>query len=357
MLVVGGGAVGLVSAYDLAQSGADVVLVDNDNPSASWAGAGILSPLPPWRYPETINKLAYEGAAAYPRLLTAIGDNCDYQCCGMLVLSPHEQSFNKWRGQMKPAAATPLKAGDVKEKIPLLSSPPPNAVFLPAVAQLRPPRLLKALRRFLHDSVGVRRMVTTVKKIITRNGVAVGAHLDNGNKITANNVVLTAGAWSGRLCPPPSPHIEPVCGQMLLFAPPPTLTLPCVVLRESDDFYLVQRPDGLLLAGSTATNIGFNSTISDTETMLLREKAQSLLPSLTAAPLRAWCGLRPKSADDLPLITQHPTIKNLFLNTTHFRYGLTMAPAAATLLTKLIHGDKLENPNPFAWTEDRRLSK
>ena len=44
--------------------------------------------------------------------------------------------------------------------------------------------------------------------------------------------------------------------------------------------------------------------------------------------------------ENLPTISAHPHIKNLYLNTGHFRYGLTMAPASAKLISDLIDGNK-----------------
>ena len=74
--------------------------------------------------------------------------------------------------------------------------------------------------------------------------------------------------------------------------------------------------------------------------MLFRSKAESILPSLKHATIRKhWSGLRPGTPDNLPTIAQHPSIENLYLNTGHFRYGLTMAPASAALVTALILGE------------------
>ena len=52
--------------------------------------------------------------------------------------------------------------------------------------------------------------------------------------------------------------------------------------------------------------------------------------------IKHWSGLRPGTPENLPTISAHPTIKNLYLNTGHFRYGLTMAPASAKLVADLI---------------------
>ena len=105
----------------------------------------------------------------------------------------------------------------------------------------------------------------------------------------------------------------------------------------SNGFYLVPRRDGLLLAGSTLEDVGFDKTTTEGVKQELQIKAESILPSLKHALIRKhWSGLRPGTPDNLPTITAHPTINKLYLNTGHFRYGLTMAPASAACIAKLV---------------------
>jgi glycine oxidase len=112
----------------------------------------------------------------------------------------------------------------------------------------------------------------------------------------------------------------------------------------------VPRRDGLLLAGSTLEDVGFDTNTTEMMRQELQQKAEQILPSLKHASVtKHWCGLRPGAPDNLPTIAQHPTIKNLFLNTGHFRYGLTMAPASAQLVTALIYGEKtVIDATPYA---------
>ena len=112
----------------------------------------------------------------------------------------------------------------------------------------------------------------------------------------------------------------------------------------SNGFYLVPRRDGLLLAGSTLEDVGFDTRTTEDVKQDLKIKAESILPSLKHTTIRKhWSGLRPATPDNLPTIAAHPTIKNLYLNTGHFRYGLTMAPASAARVAKLILGEEYSN--------------
>jgi glycine oxidase len=126
--------------------------------------------------------------------------------------------------------------------------------------------------------------------------------------------------------------------------------LSAIVLREKEDFYLIPRRDGYILAGSTMEEAGFNREATSQAREALLAKARALLPVLTEETLVGhWAGLRPGSPDNIPVIDHHPDIENLYLNSGHYRYGVTMAPASAFLLCNMI----LNQPQPLDITPYR----
>ena len=80
-------------------------------------------------------------------------------------------------------------------------------------------------------------------------------------------------------------------------------------------------------------------------------EAAELLPALAAVqPVFHWAGLRPGSPGNIPLIDRHPDFENVFVNTGHFRYGVTMAPASAELLADMMDGKvPALDPAPYRW--------
>ncbi len=58
-------------------------------------------------------------------------------------------------------------------------------------------------------------------------------------------------------------------------------------------------------------------------------------PSSETALLE-WAGLRPMTADGLPLIGRSPALQNVYVATGHGMLGVTLAPATAALLTPLV---------------------
>jgi glycine oxidase len=100
--------------------------------------------------------------------------------------------------------------------------------------------------------------------------------------------------------------------------------------------------------------VGFDSSVTEEVKTELAKKAAAIMPALKGLPIiKHWSGLRPGTPDNLPTIAAHPEIKNLYINTGHFRYGLTMAPASARLVSELITGEKpFIDSSPFALAID-----
>jgi len=166
---------------------------------------------------------------------------------------------------------------------------------------------------------------------------------------SAATVVVAAGAWSGVLpgMETLSERVFPVRGQMLLFKLAPE-SLPTIVLKNGA--YLIPRQDGHVLAGSTLEWSGFDKATTDQAKRELLAFTADILPALSELVLvQHWSGLRPGSPDNIPAIAQFPGYENLFLNSGHFRYGVTMAPGSAMLLADLIEGKEPEiSPAPYA---------
>lgn len=326
--IIGAGAVGCQTALAFVKQGWRVSLVDQGvlGGEASWAGGGILFPLLPWDYTESVNQLALAGASQYPalcaELLEATGIDPEYQACGMRVLPPFDREV----------ALTWCQAHGVAAEIR------DGALWLPEVAQVRNPRLMQALRARLemlgveiHEHVELLPLHSAATRLTAWTA-------RNGTVFKTDAYVVTAGAWSHKLMgeyAQPVP-VKPMRGQMLLYRLQPGL-LPCILYR--DDFYLIPRRDGHILAGSTVEDVGFDKSTTEEAAWSLAGKAQALLPQLVDAPLiRHWSGLRPGSPENIPMIGRHPDFDNLYLNTGHFRYGVTMAPASAIILADLVIG-------------------
>ena len=325
VVIIGAGAVGCLSAITLAEQGWQVTLIDQGHVGmeSSWAGGGILLPLLPWHYRDPVNRLAMAGAALYPmlaeKLLSNTGLDPQFRRCGMRILPPFD---------VAKALAWCASYGFEAEL------DQQGALWLPQVAQTRNPRLMQALRAQLAVS-GVTLLENTQLTPLAADTSTLTAWQDTtGKRHEADAFVITAGAWSQSLLGTHALPLDmkPMRGQMLLYRLLPD-TLTHLIYRE--DFYLIPRLDGHLVAGSTVEDVGFDKSTTSAAATALAAKAKAIMPELGDLPvIKHWSGLRPGSPDNIPVIDRHPAFDNLYLNTGHFRYGVTMAPASAALLAQ-----------------------
>jgi glycine oxidase len=347
-LIVGGGAVGLASARILLQSGYRVTLVERGEVGreASWAGGGILSPLCPWDYREPVTRLALRGMAMFGDAATALhaatGIDPEYQRSGMLVVPPFQSGLAaQWCAQHSFA----LQQVNLADYLPGMRG---AGMLLPDVAQVRNPRLMHALRKQVEMLGGTILEQHEVQKFETAGERVVALQTPQG-RLTADAYIVAAGAWSRMLLGEHalSIDIRPIRGQILLFkfdAPP----FRQILLREN--LYLIPRRDGHVLVGSTLEDAGFDKSITASARDDLLSRVRELFPDWRGSePVQQWAGFRPGSPENIPTIGRHPVLANLYVNSGHFRYGVTMAFASAELLRNEIEG----KPQPFGVEEYR----
>jgi glycine oxidase len=340
-IIIGAGVIGLATAERLLTQGAKVTILERNcaGQESSWAGGGILSPLPPWNYSDDVTRLTSYSAKQYPAWTSALhkssGIDPEYDISGMLILPPYNaeiaQHWCATQGtkinQQFPISGPSLTKNQIE-----------RALFLPAIAQVRNPRLLRALLKRVIQLGGriiERCAVSKLKTVHQQVQSIVSSHGD----FFADLYIVSAGAWSKEIL---GAHalkldIKPIKGQMLLFKfdSPPIHTI-----LVQNDLYIIPRRDGHLLVGSTMEDTGFDKQTTMSARDHLLEFAQAIVPSLHGMPItRHWSGLRPASPQNIPTISRHPVICNLWINSGHFRYGVTMAPASAEILVNEITGE------------------
>jgi glycine oxidase len=172
---------------------------------------------------------------------------------------------------------------------------------------------------------------------ISQDGVEIRSA--GGRRLTANCVVHASGAWfQGRSI------VRPRKGQMLRVQMPAMKWITEVHRRA--DVYIVPRTQGpqagTALIGATVEDAGFDVSTRPADLEGLRLLAAELVPVFADAVdtpmVEAWAGLRPWTADELPVIGTMEGSGKEFVATGHFRNGILLAPGTAIVLADLVEG-------------------
>ncbi len=359
VIIVGGGIIGMLTARELLEAGLKVSLLDRRllAQESSWAGGGIVSPLYPWRYADSVTRLASASQALYPEcaaeLLSATGIDPEYERCGMLMVAPGEEDEALAWAARHERVVEHVDAARIAAIEPALQAPPASALWMPRVAQIRNPRMTQALRRELGRR-GATLLEHTPCLGLTLEHDRIGGVRTPGGDLAADAVVVCAGAWTRDLLAPLStpPDVTPVRGQMLLFHGDPG-ALSTIVLENNR--YVIPRRDGRILFGSTLEQAGFDKSTTAEAYEELHALAVERFPMLQRCPVeRHWAGLRPAAPAGVPYISGHPSIPNLFVNAGHYRNGIVLGPASARLTADLMLGrPPVVPPEPYRWTAAR----
>jgi glycine oxidase len=358
--IIGSGISGMMTAWMLAGRGCDITLYDKQQPGqeSSWAGGGIVSPLYPWRYADSVTRLAKASQAVYPKLAETLksesGIDPEYLRSGLLIFSPEEEEAAQEWGRRWSMDIRSVDASAIADLDPALACPDPTALWFPDVGQVRNPRIVKALYSALKKRPGTRFIINA--EVSSLSPSPHGIEVETGSsRETFDKAILCTGAWSPLLLEHAGiqPEIRPVRGQMLLFRTEPD-TVRRITLHENH--YAIPRKDGRVLFGSTIENTGFVKETTEAARSELATLAAKLYPVLADAPIEHhWAGLRPGSPEGIPYIGPVPGINNLFINAGHFRNGVVLAPASAKLAADLLTGEAPDiDPAPYTLDAKRK---
>jgi glycine oxidase len=349
-IIVGGGVIGLSCAWRLAQAGAGVVVLDREQPpaGATRVAAGMLAPVGELTFGEPeLLELTLVASELYPgfvaELERATGMATGHETNGALHVALDRDEAAQLRRvhdlqRTLGLAAEWLSPGACRELEPGLTPSLAGGVHAAGEGSIDPRALSEALLAALgEEGVEVRTGVEVAEALIEGERV-VGVRTASGGELRARAVVLACGAWSGQaewLPPAARPPVRPVKGQILELRSTDGAT-PCGRILASERVYLVPRPDGRLIVGATVEEQGFDTAVTAGGVHELLREAYRLLPEVAEMELvEAMAGLRPGTADNLPLVGPG-ALRGLVLATGHYRNGILLAPLAAARVVEAL---------------------
>jgi glycine oxidase len=342
VVVIGGGIVGLASAYELARGGAKVTLLEygKTGMQATNAAAGMLAPLIEAHDTGPMLRSGLRALQEYPALVEELERGCgfdlEYRANGILKVAFDEGGIADLRGRFawQRELGFPLEwldAATCRELEPRLSERVLGGVFSPAEGSVSSQMLALAMER-----------AALAHHVSIRNGTPVTGFATSGERVTAvrsgdasfacDAVVLAAGARSGQIAARLRVElpVRPVRGQMIALG---GMRAPIRHIVWGPEGYLVPRVNGLVFAGATVEDVGFRRRTTQAGVRAMRSMASRLVPQLGAAAQQfAWAGLRPGSADGLPMIGPLPRWVNVIAATGHYRNGILLGPLTGKLV-------------------------
>lgn len=397
VIVVGGGVIGVSCAYFLARGGADVVLLERERvgAGASSGNAGTVSAgHPPLNRPGRVRKaltqmldstsplyvhprwnpglwrwllrfarhcteehvehcmtvmapLGKDALALFDELLREEGIECEYRPEGYFDVCSTEAG---WSAAAHEAAIIErygyhpevIDGDELRRREPAFGPGVIGGVFYPEAATLDPGVFLDRLahaaeRRGAEVREGVR-----VGSVALEGGRAVGVKLASGEVERSDAVVLATGPFSQALAhrvgarlpvqPGKGYHRDVAVGPNGA----PKLRVACV-LNEASVFCTPM--DTFVRFAGTMEFSGENLVMRTARLRQLTRAGRLCLPALgSARPISEWCGLRPMSADGLPMVGPFGGVEGLSVATGHGMLGLTLGPVTGEMIASHVLG-------------------
>ena len=343
--VVGGGIVGLACAWYAARRGMSVVVLERDRlgSGASGVAAGMLAPVTEADFGEDalleLNLAAAERWPAFAEELTAAsGSSTGFRESGALVVAADRDDAEELRrlAELHTSLGLPSRWLSPRECRALeegLSPRVHGGIHAPRDHQTDPAATLRALTEACL-SAGVELCEHVEVAELVRSGGAVRGVATATAEVSADAVVIAAGAWSSALAPD-APAVRPVKGQIATLRAPDPALVPAHIVR-TPRCYMLARDDGRVVLGATVEERGFDTSTTADGVFRLLEAAREVFPDVGELEwLGVRSGLRPGTPDNLPVV-RPAEADGLVWATGHYRNGVLLAPWTAETVAGLL---------------------
>ncbi len=397
IVIVGGGIVGLSTAYELSERGHDVIVLDREmiHDSASCGNAGMLSighppltrpgvsvrglkwmldPTSPlyirprldpgliswlWTFHQhcnqghlnrcmvTLCQMGWRSLDRFERTIDAESIDCGYRRTGWLDVVLHEENMDAAEAEaamLAPQGFTHerLDGAALRAMSPCFTDEVAGAVLHKDSANIDPRAYTKGLARAL-ERRGVRVLTGPAWDAtgLERDGTgrATGVVCANGTVVSGASVVLAAGVWSTSLAADVGLDLpmQGARGYHVQLDGMPAVPATACVLHET--FIAVTPMGGRLRLAGTLEISPLDAPPMPRRLAMLADGARAYLRGTDhARASEHWSGWRPCLADGMPAIGWVPGVEGLMLATGHAMLGMTLGPVTGELVADLIDG-------------------
>lgn len=405
VLILGAGVIGLSCAYFLAKAGREVTILDQSGPGAgaSHGNCGTITPshAPPlakpgmvgqaltwmvqsdapfyvkprfdpvlwrwlWQFSRRCNwpdfkqalagkaRLLLESRRLLGELVRSESLQCEFRERGHLTVfrsAAELEAFEWWPRALRSVGmeAHAMDGDALRQREPCLRPEIIGGFNTPLDAEFKPDAYVAELARVV-GALGVRfESQATIAELMDDNGRLAKVSTSAGD-FAADQVVLALGAWSPLLTRRLALRlpVQPGKGYSITSSVPRRAPQVPIVCRERSVAITPWRDS--YRVGSTMEFSGYDDGLNRTRLdALISGAAEYVLDPIGDIRLEEWCGWRPMTSDDLPIIGAAPGIDNLWLATGHGMLGMSMSAATGLLVADLLTGRKPSvDPDPYA---------
>ena len=217
-----------------------------------------------------------------------------------------------------------------------------GGVYFPKDCHLSPNRFMAGLKRQC-EKLGVKFVWDTDVTSFTHHASRITTLKAGADELRADEFVICGGSWSpiigselGLALP-----MQAGKGYSLTLSKPRELPQLCSILTEAR---VAVTPMGETLRfGGTMEIAGLNEDINPVRVRGIIKAAVKYFPKFTAedfAGIQPWRGLRPCSPDGMPYLGRTAKFSNLTIATGHAMMGLSLGPITGKLVSEILSGEK-----------------
>lgn len=401
VVVVGGGVVGLCSAYELAKSGAEVTILESGSESdrgCSWGNAGYLVPShvvplpapgmiqlgtrlmmqpggpfsiskmlgnPGWlmsfakncskshvdRVSPLIRDLNLLSRDIYEAYELTWGESFGYRKSGLLMVCQSEKALEHERSGAKFAGDLGLEYEECdRDRVEALQGGltvnTVGGIHYLCDGMIDPRQFLEVLRSKLRE-FGVTILYDTKVTGWSRSGHEIRAAISESEEFLADEFVLAAGSWSGKVAAQLRLDIPLVPGKGMSFrieTEKSKLKVPMLLVEAR--VAATPLDDGVRFGGTMSLG-EWSLQPNDLRLQTMKKSISKVLPELRGEfsdSHDVWSGLRPCLPDGLPIIGRAQGWDNLVLATGHAMMGMSLGPVTGRLVSEIVNGEKTSLP-------------
>lgn len=360
IIIIGGGLIGLTAAWRLAKNNVKVTVFEKETCGygASSYSLGVLAYPSPLRTTNfhKVHRISLSMSESFYKELESESKIClDYKRVGTLEIIPGPEQYRQALMEVNYTHSeecdkdTPqleiINSGELQKIEPNIKITEYGALYAKASARISVDKTINAAKEAcLINGVKILEH-TPVKSLIIENQKVLGVVLQNGEKVYSQNVLISAGAWSGSFGDEAEfyAHMEGIRGQALEVQS--DIPLASHIIKYNKGYIIPSPYDTYGIGSTTEKNVGFDQSATVDGFIEILTRAKETLPKISNARIkRFWAGLRPAGRDRKPHIGKVEEIENLYVAAGHYKIGFGYAPITSEIIKRQILGEEVPYP-------------